>query len=906
MRFEAQRGVRDRNKTAGRDQRKQRGKLSRTTSRLFVEQLEGRVLLSGIHYDRIPFSGGQQPGIQPMDSGGGAGQFHAGPDNLVYKGGPLIQSVQIEPIFIKDGTSGNEQSPAFQSSLDAYFNAITTDAFIPTQLTQYSVPANFHGLGNPAYHIGTGSKGADDADVVFTPNQTDQGFPSIDDSQIRQVIQNEISGSRTAAPTANTLYYVYTPPGDAVTAGSEDSINFFLGYHSAFQDGANTIYYAVMPDESPASPNATEFGFAPLNAIEVPSSHEMAEAITDPIPPNGWYNNTGGEIGDTAANESYTLDSNQVQYLWSNQLVGPGHAPGTVGQTNLFINQLSPPAVDSFTGGPIATFTDPNLASDPAGFTAYAYSFNGSSFSNFWTTTITGGANGVYVVNATPSPALTDGQVGSFATQTGMYLFVYQGANVGFGSATSNPVSVRYQPFTVSATAPLTYNADNGFRTVNGNATHIFRLVENGSNFNLLDNGQLVFAQPIAATTNTIKIGADPNGVNSSLIEDFSGGVFANAVSFDGGTGAAMHTLTGPNTANTWNITGPGIGTVGNITFTHVRSLVGGTGNDSFAFSGTGSVTRVNGGAGTNTLDYSAVAVSTPITVNLQTSTATDAGAISHIQSLVGNNGATSLLVGTNIATVWTVTASNGGTAGAFSFTSMPNVQGGNGANYFKIGKNGGVTGTLNGGSGTGNTLDYTTWATGVTVNLTTGAATAITGGVSGINNLVGGAGSDSLTAGSGTDIIHGGGGNNTIVGGTGNDILIGGAGHNHISMPANGGNSILIADKGASTLTGGNAGDIIIGGYTAYDANTAANNASLLAILGEWTGSDIYTIRIADIRAGISGSAFNSSTVTNVAANVLNGNATYNGTTQLNGDWFWALSPSEIHAPNETGEQVN
>jgi hypothetical protein len=64
--------------------------------RPILESLEGRIVL---------------------DSGGGVGQFTAAADNLAYNGGPLIQSVQIEPIFLKDSGTGNVDSASFQASI---------------------------------------------------------------------------------------------------------------------------------------------------------------------------------------------------------------------------------------------------------------------------------------------------------------------------------------------------------------------------------------------------------------------------------------------------------------------------------------------------------------------------------------------------------------------------------------------------------------------------------------------------------------------------------------------------------------------------------------------------------------------------------------------------------------------
>src|SRR5205823_1529927 len=110
--------------------------------------------------------------------------------------------------------------------------------------------------------------------------------------------------------------------------------------------------------------------------------------------------------------------------------------------------------------------------------------------------------------------ALTDGQVGDAFAQEGLYVQVYD-AHLG-GAGSGAPLAVRYEPFTISASSPLVYNADDG------GLAHDFILKENttSGNFELYDNGQLVFLQAIAATTN-IAIGAEPS-TDSSLTLDFS------------------------------------------------------------------------------------------------------------------------------------------------------------------------------------------------------------------------------------------------------------------------------------------------------------------------------------------------------------------------------------------------
>jgi hypothetical protein len=278
------------------------------------------------------------------------------------------------------------------------------------------------------------------------------------------------------------------------------------------------------------------------------------------------------------------------------------------------------------------------------------------------------------------------------------------------------------------------------------------------------------------------------------------------------------NTLVGANTTSTWNITGTNSGTVNGITFYGFMYLTGGSGNDTFKFGPNGSLGgNINGGTGTNTLDYSGYGKA--VNVRPGSGLATALNLFSNISVLVGSSATTNTLVGANTANTWNITAANAGNVNAIAFSSFQNLTGGSGNDTFHFGPAGSVAGTINGGSGN-NTLDYSALSTGVTVNLTTGTA-SFTGGVSNINGVLGGAGNDNLTGGSLPTFLVGGAGNDTLTAGSGRTILIGGA--------------------GSDTLTGGNSDDILIGGTTSDDASIAA----LDVLLAEWGSADTYANRV-------------------------------------------------------------
>lgn len=105
--------------------------------------------------------------------------------------------------------------------------------------------------------------------------------------------------------------------------------------------------------------------------------------------------------------------------------------------------------------------------------------------------------------------------------------------------------------------------------------------------------------------------------------------------------------------------------------------------------------------------------------------------------------------------------------------------------------------------AGGNDTLDFSNFATAVTVNLTLGTASADAGastlsGLSAIENIIGGAGGDNLIGNSANNWIAGGAGNDTINGLLGDDTLDGGTGNDAIT--GGGGNELMTGGAGDDT----------------------------------------------------------------------------------------------------------
>ena len=99
-------------------------------------------------------------------------------------------------------------------------------------------------------------------------------------------------------------------------------------------------------------------------------------------------------------------------------------------------------------------------------------------------------------------------------------------------------------------------------------------------------------------------------------------------------------------------------------------------------------------------------------------------------------------------------------------------LTGGGGNDTFKYVVGDGAD-VIDGGAGT-DTLDYTGSAGAVTVDLGAGTATGFgVGGITSIENVVGGSAGDTLIGDAGDNTLTGGGGDDTLVGGGGNDTAV-------------------------------------------------------------------------------------------------------------------------------------
>jgi mRNA-degrading endonuclease HigB of HigAB toxin-antitoxin module len=435
--------------------------------------------------------------------------------------------------------------------------------------------------------------------------------------------------------------------------------------------------------------------------------------------------------------------------------------------------------------------------------------------------------------------------------------------------------------------------------------------------------GQVIGGLGIDTIDQSAKTGTTTLNLSTGMLTSTGG--FVGIESFVSGSGT-VDSVIGPNAANLWNVTGPSAWNLnGQISFNGFENLTGGTGADLFEFLPTGRVIgTLTGGTGADVASFAALA--TPVQVQLGTTPSVTGliGRYTAVERIDGNGLAGGRLAGANATTAWVVNAAgevvvsnvtysaipaiaggtatdtvtgpavatqwtlNGANAGsvrvgavALAFTGVENLTGSTASDEFIVMPTGTLSGNINGGTGAGiNSVDYSAWSTNVVVNLsvtTAGNATGVSGAMTGIGMVTGGAGNDSLT-GRATlpTILIGLGGSDVLIGGSQRDLLIGGT--------------------GADILQGAAGDDLLISGTTLHDRDRAA----LLLIFSEWTSTRTFAQRTANIWGNGVGTRANGTTyLNNSAADGITDSVFADTETDLltggtNQDWFFA-APGEI-----------
>lgn len=215
--------------------------------------------------------------------------------NLTYRGGSLIEAAKVFTIFWGQSWENDSDARDLAAAMNKFFSDILVSSLID-QLSEYNVPGRTIGHGT---FIGSQVVTAD------APSR------SVTDSRIQTALKDWISSGTVPQNDKDTIYFVFLEQGLVSVMGGSRSCQSYCGYHN----NVGNVYYAVMP--YPGCGGCLG-GLAVLDALTATSSHELCEAITDPVPGAGWYDDTQGEIGDICAWQFKQVAGYTVQLEWSN------------------------------------------------------------------------------------------------------------------------------------------------------------------------------------------------------------------------------------------------------------------------------------------------------------------------------------------------------------------------------------------------------------------------------------------------------------------------------------------------------------------------------------------------------------------------------------------------------------
>ncbi|MDT8383231.1 MAG: filamentous hemagglutinin N-terminal domain-containing protein [Gammaproteobacteria bacterium] len=318
------------------------------------------------------------------------------------------------------------------------------------------------------------------------------------------------------------------------------------------------------------------------------------------------------------------------------------------------------------------------------------------------------------------------------------------------------------------------------------------------------------------SATNTINVTVDSDN-NGAETLTLRGALSGSTVNLLGGSNGG-DTLIAPDSINAWTVSALNAGTLNGAAFSQFPNLTGGSLDDTFALSGTGSIAGVFDGAGHSvgdTVDYSGRPGGI-FSVTLD-------GNVQNIENLIGNGNDNSTLIAADVANTWMITAENDGTVAGVAFTNFKNITGGSDTDDFIL-SGGSVTGTVDGGGGINSLTANDTDNDWNILSADGGNIVASVFAFTNIANLIGGGLVDSF-------LINAGSISGTIDGGAGSDAL----------SAANVANVWTITNNDAGTVTNVNAFQSIenLIGRTSTDDFTLAVGVTMSGTIDGGGGDD-------------------------------------------------------------------
>ncbi|WP_417396525.1 LamG-like jellyroll fold domain-containing protein [Gimesia chilikensis] len=283
-----------------------------------------------------------------------------------------------------------------------------------------------------------------------------------------------------------------------------------------------------------------------------------------------------------------------------------------------------------------------------------------------------------------------------------------------------------------TATATVTINLNDLVEsmvvTAGDWSSNDITIIRDGSQLRILETGtanEIVPSHEFGKVSSIIITG---NGSDNTVRLDMSVDTIlpASGISFNGAGGA--NTLVSADQTTYWLINGLNSGSLlsGAVSFSNVENLTGNAGADTFTFQDGGQLNgTLSGGDGTDHIDFSAV--TSAVTVDLQTSSATNVNLFNTIENLSGDD-TQDAISGLSAGTTYLINGVNQGSVSGIDFDGFNHLAGSTGSDTFRFSGSGQITGSID-GLGGGDILDYSASTFSLDLALSaTGATDGFTG----------------------------------------------------------------------------------------------------------------------------------------------------------------------------------
>jgi hypothetical protein len=210
----------------------------------------------------------------------------------------------ITPIFWEPGGGRYAFPPRYESIIEGYITNVAAASGSSDNV--YSVSTEYYEVSHGAetflsYHIHAGATVIDTDALPQSGCRPGPGYTEcISDPQVRAELSRITTNLRLPTDLAH-FYAVFFPPGvETVDVDGSNSETGFCGYHRAFGSAGDETVYANLPyDRSGCTTGEAPNGDLTADGEVNTLSHELVEAMTDPLrPQRAWSDEAGNEIAD--------------------------------------------------------------------------------------------------------------------------------------------------------------------------------------------------------------------------------------------------------------------------------------------------------------------------------------------------------------------------------------------------------------------------------------------------------------------------------------------------------------------------------------------------------------------------------------------------------------------------------